>query len=534
MFDKLDKRTRLILLAATMTALCLAVIRLGHRPLWVDEAVTWYWAHLSIRGIVNGVQYSESHGAFYFLVMKVWLAFGDSEFWLRFFSALCFTFTAPVVYVIGQTVSGRRAGLYAICLVATAPFLVRYAQEGRMYALLTLFCSLALMSAALIISKWSGRPPAVIGQGLRGLWRRWRRGASVSIAWRDDLLWATYIVAVVGGMYSHNTALLLPVVTSLIFLVAIAVSPLFRWRRLWNLIAANMVALALYVPNIFLLSVNVENFARQNKPALIDFGLFQKTLLIVYGSGEYLPQQVIAMAALCVLALWGWRRRKDWKWIGFALIGTLGLPLMLAAVSTLFWPVFRVTTIIWSSIPFYVACGVGLARLPGAGLRRVVLAGLLLCNLYGVLKEYERVVPEPWDQVAWTVAQAASSDSAALLCPGWGRSPFSYYWRRYDNDMAIFGEQVKQMAALFTEPVAGDVAKWNRGGELRTMASLFDDYSELWIVSRRGDASQYAYCGLPALQDVFSGRGRLAAARAFGQSLKLFTFVRDDEPAAAD
>ncbi len=595
MFDQLDKRTRLILLAITMTALCLAVNRLGHQPLWVDEAVTWFWTKHSIRGIVEGVQHSsETHGAFYFSVMKVWFAFGDSEFWLRSFSALCFTFTVPVVYVIGQTMSGRRAGLYAACLAATAPFLIRYAQEARMYAILTFFCSLALMSAALIISRQADRPPAVIGQrlrgrraglyaaclaaaapfliryaqeipyailtffcslalmsavliisrqadrppavigqGLRGRWRRWRRGAFDCMG-EDDLLWATYIVAVLGGMYSHHTALLLPVVTTLIFLVAIAAAPSYRWRRLRNLIAASMVALALYLPNISMLSASVENLERGGSPAPVDFGWFQKTLFIVYGSGEYLREQTIALAALCVLALWGWRRRKDWKWVGFALIGTLGLPLMLAAASSLFRPVFGARTIIWSSIPFYVACGVGLARLPSAGLRRIVLAGLLLCNLYGVWKQYERAIPEPWDSVAQTVAQAASSDSALLLCPGWGRTPFSYYWRRHDHDMAIFGELDKQMAALFLEPAAGDVKKWTRQGDPRAMASLFDDYSELWIATRRGNAPQYAYCGLPALQDVFSGRGRLVAERDFGESLKLLTFARDDAPAAPD
>ena len=265
MFDQLDKRTRLILLAITMTALCLAAIRLGYQPLWVDEAVTWFWTKHSIRGIVEGVQHSsETHGAFYFLVMKVWFAFGDSEFWLRSFSALCFTFTVPVVYVIGQTMSGRRAGLYAACLAATAPFLIRYAQEARMYAILTFFCSLALMSAALIISRQADRPPAVIGQGLRGRWRRWRRGAFDCMG-EDDLLWATYIVAVLGGMYSHHTALLLPVVTTLIFLVAIAAAPSYRWRRLRNLIAASMVALALYLPNISMLSASVENLERGDR-----------------------------------------------------------------------------------------------------------------------------------------------------------------------------------------------------------------------------------------------------------------------------
>lgn len=532
MFEKLDRRTLLILLAVTVTAMCLSVIRLGYQPLWLDEAITWFRAHQSIPAIVRGVQSSEPHGAFYYVVMKFWVVFSDSEFWLRAFSVLCFTLTAPVVFVIGWTMSGRRAGLYAACLTATAPFLIWHAQEARMYAMLLLFCGLALMSTALIVSKPSARPPAVIGQGLRGLWRR-RRGASISMEPSDDLLWAVYIVAVLGGMLSHHTALLLPALTALIFLVAIAAAPQYRWLRLRNLIAANLVALGLYAFNIPLLLSNVEAFVQQ-KPMGMDpefLKMMRMVFINVYGN-RYLPEQAIALAALCIFALWGWRRRKDWKWVGFSVIGTLGLPLALAAASVFFPFVFADRVIIWTVIPFYAACAAGIARLPRAGLRLIVLGGLLLCNLYGVWHEWERRIREPWAQVAQTVAQAASNDGAVALCPGWVRAPFSYYWRRHERDLAVFGEQDSQMVSLFTEPADGDVAKLNRRGEIRTYASLFDDHSELWIVTR--GSVTFTYCSLPALQDMLSGYGRLVAFRDFGVGFEVFAFARDDGPAAPD
>jgi len=156
-----SKRPRLVLAAVMMTALCLATIQLGSRPLWLDEAVTWHWAQLPVPELVEEST-RHRHNAFYFLMMKGWLTLGDSEFWMRFFSALCFTLTVPVVYVIGRTLSSRRAGLYAASLTATAPFLLHHAQEARMYALLTLFCSLALMSAALLISRQSDQQGSAV------------------------------------------------------------------------------------------------------------------------------------------------------------------------------------------------------------------------------------------------------------------------------------------------------------------------------------------------------------------------------------
>ena len=523
-----DKRPRLILLAATMAALCLAVIQLGYEPLWLDEAVTFYLSQLPADELV--VRLRGWLPPLYFAVMKIWTAFGDSsEFWLRLFSALCFTLTVPLVYVIGRTMSGRRDGLYAACLVATAPFLIRYAQEARMYAMLTFFCSLALMSAALIISRQSDRRPAVIGEGLRGLWRRWHRRDDAKAAHRggDDALWAMYIVAVLGGMFSHSTAVLLPVVTTLIFLTAIAAAPTFRWLRLRNLIAANAAVFALYVFYIPLLLNGIQTSETLFKPTLVSLLQIIKTLVRTYAN-EHVPVQAVAMAALGALALWGWRRRKDWKWIGFTLAATLGLPMLLFIMSAVLREVFFARILIWASVPFYVACAVGLARLPGVALRRIILIGLLLCNLYGILNEH-KIIREPWDQVTDAAAQVVSSDGAVALCPRFIIQPFNYYWRRHNREIEAFGVW-NAIASPFSASAGDDVSEWRAmRDEPRGLASLFDDYSKLWVIVR-SDLS----CDSATVETMLAGRGRLVATRGFGRRIELLTFVRINESAGGD
>ena len=503
-------RQWLILAAVTLTALCLAVIQLDYEPLWLDEALTFYQTQRPADELVASLR--GWHPPLYFGLLKIWIAFGNSsEFWIRLFSALCFALTAPVVYVIGRTVSGRRAGLYAACLVATAPFLIRYAQEARPYAMLLLFCSLALMSVALIVSRQADRP-AVIGEGLRGLWRRRRRSA----------LWAVYIVAVLGAMFTHHTGVLLPVVTTLIFMVAIVAAPKFRWQRIRNVIAANTVALALYVCYIPLLLSGIEAVERSYKPTLISPLQIVKTFVMVYAN-QHVPLQFIALAALCVLALWGWRRREGWKWIGFTLAGSLGFPMLLLVMSAVLLSMFLSRVLIWASIPFYVACAVGLTRLPGAGLRRIVLVGLLLCNLYGILNEY-KIIREPWDQVAQAVTQAASSGAVVALCPTYIVQPFNYYWRRHDREIAVFGVWKNSIARPFLVSAGDEVSKWRMvmRDEPRDLASLLNDYSKLWMVVYNDGL----FCDLTDLRAALSERGRLVAARGFGHNIKLLVFVR--------
>ena len=519
-----SKRPRLILAAAMVTALCLACIRLGERAIWLDEAFTFYIAHQPIPEFVGHLQ-NDIHPPLHSLLMWVWLKFGDSEFWFRFSSVLCFVFTVPVVYIMGRTAGGRRAGLYAAWLAATAPFLIRYAQEARMFSLLTLLCSLALMCAVLIISRQSGRPPAIGA----GLWGRLRQSGMPSSGhgWGDDLLWGLYIVSVLGAMLTRHEAVLLPVITSLIFLAAIAAEPRFRWRRLRNLIIANAAILALWAFNIPALQSDLNRITAEQQGQVPTWRIHMG-LITVYGN-EHLHDQVDVMVALSLAALWGWRRRKDWRWIGFALIGSIALPLALLALNNatvVYKSLFEPRIFIWAAIPFIVTCAAGIARLPWASLRRMILAGLLLGNLYGVLNAhlalelYHGPPNEPWDRVAQIVAGAVADDGAALLCPHFIVQPFNYYWRRHPRERVAVFSGVDMRVVPLLASAHGQVSQWRLTGNHRDLASLLDDYAELWIVGFPG-------CVSPDLRAALTERGRLVAERDFGR-IKLLGWIRGD------
>ncbi len=340
----------------------------------------------------------------------------------------------------------------------------------------------------------------------------------------DNFLWLTYILATLGGMYSHNTATLLPGITTLIFMAAIAAETRYRWRRLWNLIVANAILLALYAFNIPVLLANIKWRLGTSRPPM-SFHQILRDLLQVYAN-IHLPAQAVVLVGLCALALWGWRRREGWRWIGFTLIGSLALALILLAISILYHRVFFARTIIWASIPFITAAAVGLSRLPHASLRRLILAGLLLGNLYAAWRLYNREAHEPWDRITHEIAQSASSDAMILLCPSWPMFSFNYYWRDHEREeIPIFGGSSGTSFSQFQTPASGTVTKWRERGNWRKwddLADVFDDHAELWFIERPYGTP---ICE-PTLRETLASRSRLVTERRFG-IVTLLQFVRN-------
>jgi mannosyltransferase len=81
----------------------------------------------------------------YYLLAKAWTgAFGDGVVAFRSLSVVAASLCVPVVYAIGVRLFSVSAGLFAGLLVATNVFFLRYAQEARGYALVTLLSALSM------------------------------------------------------------------------------------------------------------------------------------------------------------------------------------------------------------------------------------------------------------------------------------------------------------------------------------------------------------------------------------------------------
>lgn len=133
---------------ATLVVLAAAVrlSTLGLQSLWFDEAFTpVHVFSSSLTATLSHVGHTENTPPLWYLLEWIVIRVaGNGAVALRSLSALAGITTVPLVWGIGNELSGRRAAILAAALTATGPLFVWYSQEARAYALFTFFCALAI------------------------------------------------------------------------------------------------------------------------------------------------------------------------------------------------------------------------------------------------------------------------------------------------------------------------------------------------------------------------------------------------------
>ncbi|MGY1824147.1 glycosyltransferase family 39 protein [Geodermatophilus sp. SYSU D00079] len=152
--------------------------------LWLDEAQSVAIARLPVPELLAALE-QDGSPPLYYLLLHGWIAlFGTGSGAVRSLSGLVSVLTLALVWRVARQLAGRRTATALVVLLATSPFLIRYASETRMYALLVLLVALAAMAVRAVVR--SSRPWPVLGLGL------------VTGALLLTHLWAAHLVAVAG------------------------------------------------------------------------------------------------------------------------------------------------------------------------------------------------------------------------------------------------------------------------------------------------------------------------------------------------
>lgn len=129
------------LLLITLFAFAIRLINLGKLNLWLDEGYSVGNVYRGMSFIFNESFINEPNPPLYYFLLNLWVkVFGDSEFSVRFPSAVFGALSISLVYLIGKKYVSKRIGTLAAILIIGNPFYLIYSQEARVYSFFAFLC----------------------------------------------------------------------------------------------------------------------------------------------------------------------------------------------------------------------------------------------------------------------------------------------------------------------------------------------------------------------------------------------------------
>ena len=407
------RRFELLVLILAGLAFAVRVFGLDFQSLWRDEVDALRFATRALPALLDTFQRPGENGPVFFLALRSWLAAGGrSEFALRFPSAWAGTLAVPMIYVLVRRLAGRLPGLIAALLAATAPYLIWYGQEAKMYAALTLLVPLSL---------WLTVEAAQRG----GLWRWLLLGLVTTFCFYTHLL--AVLVVPVQALW----LLIVPSdrrparrwITAAIYLTVLCLPyiPLLRWQAgMW---LSTFETGHPFVPLGDMLAVLAVAYSRGVLPVKAPISLLPALLALVAGLGLW------ATGPSAQIVSCGPTARGDrWRVVAMLAVWLLLPPLAVYGVS-LGMPVFTDRYLIWCMPAFLALASLGIVALTHVWrpLGATVLAAMLAASLAGVLAQASRPIKSDFRAAARFVLDHQRPEDLLIFQIPYSRYTFSYY-----------------------------------------------------------------------------------------------------------
>lgn len=444
-------------------ALALAVrwIGLTRQSLWLDEAYSVYLSAHRLPEIIGFTSGSDAHPPFYYIVLHTWMAlFGSSVGAVRALSIVASIAAALMTYMVANTLASRRVALMASIMMTISAFQIWYAQEARMYALVTL--------ATLI--------------GFYGLVKAQRSGGFWAwVTYSVGMLFALYLdysaVYVMVGVVAWFTfvgrrkqGVSLPFILSTLG-IAVGYLPwvpsFFEQMRSVNGLIA-WIDGSSGIGAINVLTDFFFNLSNVNQPSTTTLGIIAAGLSL----------------AVTAFALWTPRHHPAYAILAYWVCVPLGLGLlsefynhpitiartMMVVLPELFILIALATeelAVHWSSVTARV-------ELALVGL---LLLALLAGNVGALTKANTTIVKEDWNGAASYVASRQQSGDLILFNAYFAQMPFDYYYHQKERSteqlVAERGYRLQE-SLLYTNLA--------QGGQGLISTRELQSYGRVWLI----------------------------------------------------
>jgi hypothetical protein len=390
----------LTLLAVFAAGATLRFLDLTRKPFWFDECFSVVAARLDWPNFLHLLWWREGNMSLYYVLLRGWLHFGGTEFFIRALSVVLAVAGLPAIYWLACILFDRRTAIISVALLSVNAYHIRYAQEARSYSL---FFLLAVLSSGFFC-------------------------AYLEMPSRGNLL--GYILTSIFCVYGHFYALLLIGTQTVALGMSGKHSPakgrsaevgsLRELRRGWIWICVAVLPVVIFIaktgagpirwihrPGIRDLTVFYERLAGNGGWVLLALYLAACTVAVVPFINQIFTRESETCGEL-------WRVQFLLLWLLF--------PVILAALLSLARPIFLARYFIFCLPPFILLAAAGLGRLKKPWQMGALLAVMLLLSVKGTLAYYDHDFDLERDAIGaasnYLLDHAQPSDAAIFYIPG--------------------------------------------------------------------------------------------------------------------
>lgn len=508
-----------LVIVITLVGGFLRVLLLSTKGLWLDETFSIWMASHDVVDLLHWLVKIDQHPPLYYLLLHYWIALnGDTPYAVRLLSVLFGAGTIPLMYLIGKRLSGVVLGLVAAVLLAFSLFNIYFAQETRMYTLLTFNAAAAMY--ALIRLLTDSRAVRPIGSQFRAYWHGWRSTGPIApdpktafsyqdksrdqLGWwawlsghrwnfiqpmATDLAWVAFIGFSVATMLTHNTAVLFPVATNSFVLGLLLLQrlrkagahPACQAPSLGNWVKAQIGIFLLWSPWLWF-------FIKQASTVYQRFWIPEPTwdavlqlLKAFLNPSASIPANLVRVIwtlyvlVLCLGVVHFRKKFSQFLWLAALFV----IPFLGELIVSIWRPIFSGRTLIWTTIPLFLLLAAGITQLKFRPLLIVVLGSFVALNLFSIADYYRFYQKEDWGAAAGYVANFAETDDLVLFNSNFVEIPFDYYFKPYEKQYDL--QVVKQglpldlfeSGVLEPEMTANDIPR---------LLSLLRGHNRVWLV----------------------------------------------------
>jgi hypothetical protein len=329
--------------------------------------------------------------------------------------------------------------------------------------------------------------------------------------------WLALVVGTALALWFHNLGVYLPAALGPALLAWLARD--LRWDRsaFANLALAGGLVLLAWSPWWPWLLRQTRDVGKDWYLPFPTSATVLKVLSSLFGLGYSIPTRLFEaclVAALVGLVAVGRRAGLAAALLlGLGAVVPVGLSLL---ISRLFQPVFLERTLVWTSLPFYLALAGILPLLP-ARLPRLAALGLAAwLSAQGAVRYDAKYRKEPWDRVVATIGRELQPGDVVLVVPNFTMPMVDYY-------EAKLGVRLPTLPVPYDEATLSGTDGWLvTGDDLERLKERTAAARDVWVIYRR--TAELGRADDAVLDALHASRPELLADRVYGKILWLYRF----------